>query len=467
MNILSHSAAAAALLALGPCFRLRIDTDVSVQPDGSSIRNVVVSTNQPKHASLMTELPTDVPKDIALVVLTNGGFVKTTLPPAFGQPGKDEKDSVAWGRSRGVPAMQKTTDLTMHRRGEAAGGGNEAVVTVDDYVVFQRICYRETIRDSATRESVRTASESLASRISDVLKHTFREMLGANYELKHLENWLQTDFRRDLRDTISRLLELRGSISEIAAAIDDALTLSGIAFDRAAFHRMVSSPSPEREDTQKVADSIVDGTIAKIASLLRRRGATDEEPGAPVTAAELQSLKAPNAFEEAFNRGIEKLGDPNIHKLDDLFHSAGSELFGSFGGAMLDPDLDSAEIRWRTVLRMPGQLLRTNGVPLHDGSVLWMQLPSDLGARSTLQEAESIVFNTRAISTLGGDVSGVTPEDILELISELGEGRSRAPEPKKVKRLRDALESEPDLRAKILRSDDLDRVRTLLHISVK
>ncbi|MFN0205942.1 MAG: hypothetical protein ACKVS6_06475 [Planctomycetota bacterium] len=446
------------LLAAGPCFKVDIETNVKIERDGSSARHVSITTDQFKHAALLTELPQNPDKELALVILTNNGFDRVPRGPGI------PSDGSKWTRTRGANANERVSDLSLHRRGRGEGATNEAIVTVDQYIIFQRIRYKETIRDSATRESMTQAADKVASQFSEALKLASRELLSSSFDLKVFENYLQTAFRKEFREFLVRTIGAHGNFSEMLRVLGDSLTASAIPYDFNALARLLKSESLATDDLELTLNSIVDGMLTKLATLLRRPGATPENPGQPVKAEELILLKTPGLAEQAISRALENQSNSTIRKFDELVQSAGSELFGSFGGAAFDPDLGSAEIRWKTTLQMPGRLLKTSGVPLEDGSILWLQLKSDLATRVNVQEAESIVMDARAITALGGNASNVTAEQILELLATLGDGRERTPNRECIAILKNAMDGTEEATAIMKKDDRLEPVRRILQI---
>jgi hypothetical protein len=141
------------------------------------------------------------------------------------------------------------------------------------------------------------------------------------------------------------------------------------------------------------------------------------------------------------------------------------DLYGSFGGALFDPDLGADSVSWTTRIRMPGLLLRTSGTPLPSGEILWHFLSCDLALRQTPCTAESIVLDDRAIAALGGTSSGIEAPAILELLAELGAGRERRPVKSKCQTLTDAVNGDAAARERLRKHDDFDTARRVLRLN--
>ncbi|HKE00746.1 MAG TPA: hypothetical protein VKE69_07045 [Planctomycetota bacterium] len=429
-----RSLAALALLASGPCFELRIATEVDVRADGSSLRKVDIETTDPDKAALAA-LGDPAASGASIVARLEGFEVASKARRAQ--------------RTRRIEPGERARDIALQRHGRGPAASNDAIVRVDDYVLFRRVRYRETIRDGTERGGVAAAMEPVTELLSRTLSRAANDLLSAGYELDRLRAYFRGDGRRALQDIAVGVVE--ASDDEIAA-VDTALAVfarEGVTVNGPALRRLLGGESTDvKEDLEAVETSLRDGCLAKVASLLRRRGTTPDAPGPAVAPAELQFLLAEDLVASTIERALvaETGSDEGLKR---LWSDRESDLFGCFGGAAFDPSLGADTVRWRTLVRMPGQPLRTNGAPLSDGTILWLQRSGDLAHRTTLLEAESLVLDDGAIAALGGNSSGLTAEDLLELLSDLGMGRDRVPKPKRVAELRAAASGDRAARERI------------------
>ncbi|MBI3818335.1 MAG: hypothetical protein HY286_06555 [Planctomycetes bacterium] len=457
------------LLSSGPCLELAIQTDVHVLPSGDSTRHVIVETSDPSDCDLRSELPGGEHVSQVLFVIADPAFQPANIETFDSQLSpKIKKDSKrrAWETTKSISAGTKTSDLTIVRRGETAGATNEATVRVDSFVLFRKITYVEIVRDTATRESMAAATAQVASTVSEVVKRAGRALLSDQYDLTDFENYLQSGFRRSFARMLVNMLDEDPDRPSGLMAVLDAMIQEGIPAPVEKIEDILSGKETDELVKNEVLENLKRAFTTKIASLLKRKGATKENPGLPIKPEELSGIYNPGLLDSTLQRAMVDVTGKES-SFEDLFKSAGGQLFGNFGGVMMDPELGSARTRWRTVVSMPGQMLRSNGVPLRDGRVLWLHLSGDMALRSTRHEAESIELDRTAIASVGGDASNLKPEDYLELLSALGNGRDRKPNPKLIATLRAAVDGDASARHKVEKGDDFETVAKILKISKK
>lgn len=453
-------AAAAVLLALGPCFRLAVEVEVRVEQSAASQRTVRVETTDLAAASVRSALPQAPDPNCALVVLGAGEF-QSEAPPAPAPSGRDaRKDAVrgVWSSVRRVAAGDRATDLSLHRRGKAPGASNEARVLLEDFVLFRRIRYHESIRDSATPESMGAAAERVASQLSEIAARAAADLFSGSYDARPLLEYLRGPGRHALARLIVTVIDANDDVASSSETIALAFAREGIDLDGEALRRLLSG-NPKNDDAARLQADLRAGISRRVASLLRRPGATAENPGTPVLAAEIDALASGTATAEAFARASESVFGASGKGLESAFADAGSDLFGSFGGSAFDPDLGATTIRWRTRVHLPGMLLRTSGTPLLDGSVLWLSLSKDLAQRATPLTAESLLLDDRAIASLGGTSSGTGPADLLLVLQSLSHGRELRPDPRLLETLREAVAGNAEARARVRDGADFEAAR--------
>lgn len=449
-----------ACAAIGPCFQLRIENDVTVFRSGASLRTTTVVTTDTKRADLRELLPDKGNGEPSLVVLAPPSFVPSTPPAVRG--GTPSASRAAWTRTREVEPGEAARDLTIHRRGRAQGAGNEATVRVDDYVLFQRVRYVETIGDSADTRSANATAETLALELSRITQRTAETLLARDFDVEPLQRYLSTTGVKALRDLFVQSIDANADLPAVVEAAIAFFARESIDVPADLLRKAADGTLDLPAEGDALLTGLRRGLVKKTASLLRRRDATAEAPGAPVTPQELDPLLTPGDVARAFERSIEAVsGKPAAAWNEGLLRGADG-LYGSFGGALFDPDLGADSVHWTTRVRMPGMLLRTTGVPLRSGEVLWVFLSSDLALRQTACTAESIVLDERAIAALGGSAADAGPAEILELLTELGAGRERRPIRSKCQTLTRALEGDPAARELVRKHGDFEAARRIL-----
>lgn len=459
------------LLMAGPCFEVNIYSDADVLENGDSRRRVVIEISDTDHCKLLPELPRGEAKGPALVILTTPGFEQMLHLPENTRFTQNElapdPKQAAFTRTKTVRAGERTSDVTLVRQGEKDGAANEAAVRVDDYILLKRIQYLEIVKDNATRESMSDAAGELASTFSEIIKKTLRPLLTPQYDISDLENYLQTGFRKAFARMLVNALDEDSSRPSGMEAILDALIAEGIPIHQELILDLQNGKTELDAALSKITDDFERAFSIKLASLLRRAGSTKENPGEPVKPEELTLLFARNVLNPALDRAVIEVTGDSKDALTKLLEKAGGRFFGSFGGVILDPTLDSAKIRWRTILTMPGQLLRTNGVPLRNGSILWLHLGADLALRQTRREAESIIMNPAAVAVLRGNVTDLSSEDLLELLASLGSGRERKPNSEIIKLVKSAIDGDADALKKLNAKKEWKAVQKILKIPEK
>lgn len=447
-------AAALALLWAGPCFQLRISSDVEVHSDGASRRTTVVERTDADKIAFDTGSDARDGKPPALRVV---------LDDAFRAERSAEPGVMRVARTRTVEPLQRARDVALRRDERGPAAANDALVRADDFVLFRRIRYHETIRDAADRDTSSAAGRKLGDLVAAATSRAAADLLGSTYDLGPLNRWLLGAGKQAFGDLLVASLETGLDPAGGADAMLAVFEREAIAVDAERLRRLVAGEPGGEADLEAFAESLARGAIAKTASLLRRRGATDASPGEPIAPEELAFLRREDAVSDAFARAFEAVaGDRSAFQA--AAEKAGPELFGCFGGALFDPSLGGETVRWRTQLRMPGRLVRTNGAPLSDGSILWLKLSNDLAMRATTLEAESVVLDDRAVAALGGDVSGFSTDDALEALADLGLGRERAPNRERVGLLAKAVAGEAAARAEVAGGDAYETVRRLFRI---
>ncbi len=458
MHISPRLLAAVPLLFAGPCFQLRIDTSVAVNEDGSARRTVEIRSTDTTKISVRRPNEPGGFGGLALAVLLDGSF--TTLPVVS----SGDKKPGAWSRTHRFERNEIARDVVLARRDTGPRASNAAVVHVDDYALFDRLRYRESIADGTDRAGMSEAARKIATLATEILVTAARDLLGAAYELADLEEWLRGEGHALLVRFVVDLVDAGEDHDAMLEACSAALRSASLATDDARLRRLVvPGVAKEPGDDAAFVRDFETAVHRRLTSLLRRPRTTRESPGAPVQEQELSFLRDHDLIQSTFQRAVLRITGSK-DGLGDALEEAGSHLFGCFGSSFLDPSLGGDSVRWRTVLRMPGQILRTTGVPLRDGSILWLHLSKDLAHRTQLLEADSIVFDEGAVALLGGRLDGVGPEEILELLSILGSGRDRVPDPRLVGPLADAVRGDPTARQKVLKDGDYETVRQILRI---
>lgn len=440
-----------------------IHTEVTVEPGGEMRRRVLIEYSNRDECELRTTAAADDTKKPALSIFTEAGGAQLAEVPAetqlSAQSIKDGK-CIAHERVRAVRAGERVSDATILRRGATAGASNTAAVRVDNYIIFRKYTYLEIIQDSATRESMGAAAAKIATNISEIVKKALRDSLAQQYDLSELESWLQSDFRRTLAPALVRILDEDPERPSGLEAIVDAMLQEGIHVNSDRILQFLNGTNRNPGSEEEILRDLDQGVRTRIASLLKRPGSTPANPGAPVKAGEFENLFHTETFKANLEKAFREVTGGGAG-LDSLFKDYGGELFGSFGGVAFDPELGSLSFRWRTLLTMPGQLLKTNGVPMRDGRILWLHLASDLALRSTRREAESIVIDRNAISSLGGDAANLAPEELLELLTSLGRGRDRRPVEEKIQLLQKIIRGDEDRNVLLRRDEYASLVRIL------
>lgn len=449
-----HAAAASLAALAGPCFQLRIETEVRVDESGSSTRQVLVeSTDTARVGLALPSSPTSADK---LVVFPVAAFTADGPAPQ-GPP------SARWSSTQRLDPGETARDLEIGRPSGGARATQRAQILTEDYGVFRRVRYREQIRDGGSAESQIASAQKIAKSVSDLLRSAAQELLGNAYRLDELDGYLRGRGMTAFVD----LWRLAGQIGDAPReSVDGMLALAqreGFAIDGPKARAFLEKTITSDLELANLGRSLRDAALRKLASLLRRHGATPEHPGSPVAVEELSFLLDGELVLGALRRASERtLGSQN--GLDQLLQAGGTDLYGCFGGAFLDPNLGDESVQWRTTLSMPGMLLRTNGVPLRDGRVLWLLLSTDLSMRTTQFEAESIVLETNRIVSLGGRKTTADPEEILTLLSELGAGKDRAPRRSLTDALRAAADGDAEQRARVLKDSSFELVRKTFEI---
>ncbi|MBL8693032.1 MAG: hypothetical protein JNJ88_02950 [Planctomycetes bacterium] len=454
MRWILHAAASFVASFVGPCFQLRIETEVRVDESGSSTRQVLVESTDTGLVSLA--LPSSPAAPSKLIAYPLASFT------ADG-PGPKGPPSARWSSSQRLDPGETARDLEIGRPSGGARATQRAQVLTEDYGVFRRVRYREQIRDSGSADSQIASAQKIAKSVSEVLRSAAQELLGNAYRLDELDGYL----RGRGMTAFVELWRLASQLGESPReSVDGMLALAqreGFAIDGPKARALLEKTMSSEQELADLGRSLRDAALRKLASLLRRHGSTPEHPGSPVAAEELSFLHDAELVLGAFRRASERtLGSQN--GLDQMLHAGGTDLYGCFGGAFLDPDLGDDSVQWRTTLSMPGMLLRTNGVPLQDGRVLWLLLSTDLSLRTTQFEAESIVLETNRIVSLGGRKTTADPEEILILLSELGAGKDRAPRRSLTDALRAAAEGDAEQRSRVLKDPSLELVRKIFEI---
>lgn len=418
----------AVCLAAGPCVELCVHVDVDVDPSGAARRSVYIETNdranvefiKPGARSAGTAAWT-VESDLDWNAL-RGQNSKSQLTSGTTDGGK----VICFDSVRQVEKGKQARDLQLIRRGESTGANNDARVTTEDFILFTKVVFRETIRDSATRDSMTAAAAVIASHFSEILKLTLRPHLEHAYDTKLLDQYLQKEFRSAFARCLVEAMEgVEGTPGGIRA-FADALVQEGVPINETRLIAFFESPSNEADFIKDVKENLRDGLIRKVASLLRTPGPESSGGGREVPWNDLLSKYTDSALRETYATAFQRvLG--TAPDMEVLFSSGGGRLFGSFGGVAFDPVLGACSVRWRTALRMPGQMIQTNGVPLRDGRILWLQLSRDLALRANVQEAVSICIHRDAIAAIGGISKVLDGDEALELLSTLGTGRERTP----------------------------------------
>jgi|GEM_PF-1018204 hypothetical protein len=385
------------LLSLGSCRETLIAVETIVAQGGSATRTMTVTS----HDLSESDQPlTSHPEDLRLPV---AGWSL-------------EKQEVGEFRASSYIAdlNQSGSPLSFQSRGQSTRWNT--TYKEQDWVLFRRILYQESVRDVIDPTTVKGAIDEASQVAAEVMSDVFHNLIGAGFEDSVLFTRLKKDLPAFFRDAgfivwqeMSRTAHQ--SRKDEQKRLERRILLLAIDYGLPLSPKWVTSlkTNPGDDTDHKIEQSI----LLWVEELLQP---TEIQEGRQAIYPDLKAMLFDGPFEQAVSDAAkDKFGGEE--GLDDWVKDIESRLFGAFG-----PSRD--DVRFRLTVKLPGTLLRSNGWLQEDGRTFHEFLAGEVFPDGSGLEAESIVWDFNALSALGAGSLIPNNQTALAWMTLLGDKES-------------------------------------------
>ncbi len=394
-------ALASTVLLLAACPETRVEVTTEVQSAGTVLRTVRIrTTDDDRPAPLPEDLRDPAPGYVVLrrgegVLEATGSFPAAEVPPAFA--------FVAEGMARQA--------------------GSSTTYRAEDWVLYTRHRFQETVRDVVDPDDIRDALDEGAGVLVDLLRRSFQELLGEDFDATVLRARLDGDLRRLLREVVFLSWQILGTSREpFLEVLPDRLAplLRRHGLDLTAADLATTLEGDEdAPETRRVRQAVAAWLQA---GLVPRKGG-ERVPVVP----DLEPLLFDGPFGASFQVAVRQhFGSEAAFR--DWWKQLELRIFGIFG--------QGRELRFHLRVHMPGELLRSSGW-LDNAGWSFLEFPArDAYPSGAGITCESVEWNGTALAALPG-LSLVTDNaTALAWTWVLGEGPEGGPEPARADLLR-------------------------------